>query len=182
MSLTAMWVPGTAARVEYPERLTSRPPVPAPSGFPPNPPLRDIGINGAVITFSQQNFSGAVNSNWFHFPIPTPVILNDTRLQLLRVFVLFHAQLATISRVHIWDGPNLLFELNSVGQSGDHLGQIDASNTFPMNANTTFSPSPPVFFGLNISVEVDFLPEAASNPMIRSLVVFSTAGADFLVP
>ena len=177
MSLTtAMWVPGTAARVEYPERLTWRPPLPAPAGFPPNPPLREIGINGANIFFSQQNQSGAVNSNWFHFPIPTPVILDNIRAQLLQVFVLYQTQVSRITSLHVWDGPNLIMEQNNLSLVGDHLAAIDASNTF------VFNPLLSVFWGINISVQAEFLPESPTQPMFRSLVAFSTAGADFITP
>lgn len=109
----AMWVPGTAARVEYPELLTWRPPVPGAAGLPPNPPQRDITINGANVTFSQQYQSGAGNSNWFHFPIPTPVILDDTRVQLLQVFIFYVAQVARLKSVHVWDGPNRVWELTT---------------------------------------------------------------------
>jgi hypothetical protein len=177
MSLkAAMWVPGTAARVEYPERLTWRPPLPAPVGFPPNPPLREIAINGATIFFSQQNQSGAVNSNWFHFPISTPVLLDDMRVQLLQVFVLYKTQVSRITSLHVWDGPNLIMEENNLNRDGDHLAAIDQSNTFPFNSPLT------VFWGINISVQVEFLPESPTQPMFRSLVVFSTAGADFVTP
>ena len=175
MSLkAAMWVPGTAARVEYPERLTWRPPIPAPAGFPPNSPMREIAMNGANIFFSQQNQSGAVNFNWFHFPIPTPVLLDDTRVQLLQVFVLYQTQLSRITSLDVWDGPNLIMEQNNLSLTGDHLAAIDASTTF------TFTSPPSVLWGINISVEVEFLPESASQPMIRSLMAFSTAGADFI--
>jgi hypothetical protein len=170
----AMWVPGTAARVEYPERLTWRPPVSGAAGLPPNPPQRDITINGAQVTFSQEYQSGTWNSNWFHFPIPTPVILDDMRVQLLQVFIFYEAQLARLISVHVWDGPNRVWERNNLSHDGHHLEAIDSLNTFPLN------PPPTIFWGINISVQVEFLPEELAQPQIRSLVVFSTAGADFI--
>ena len=175
MSLkAAMWIPGIAARVEYPERLTWRPPIPAPTGWPPNPPMRDIHINGSNITFSQQNQSGMDNSNWFHFPMSTPVFLGNVRVQLLKVFVFYQTQLSVLRSVHVWDGPLRIFELNNLSHEGNHLGGIDLVNTFTLNAPRD------VFFGINISVQFEFLPESPSQPMTRSLVVFSTVGADFI--
>ena len=176
---TAIWVPGTAARVEYPERLTWRPPVGANNpALPPNLPLRDITIVGSEITFSQQSQSTGDNTNWFHFPIPTPVLLNDQRVQLLQVFVFYLAQRSEIVAVHIWDGPNRVFDQNNLSHEGEHLSAIDNMNTFPLLP--AFDPPLPVFFGINISVQVEFLSELQAG--VRSIVSFSTVGADFITP
>lgn len=172
----AMWIPGNAALVEYPERLTERPSLPQPKGFPRLPPTRKGNIVGATVSFSQIFRGEGIDFNWFHFPIATPVILDDVRPQLLKVFVFYATQLSRVSAVHIWDGPRTVSELNNLLLEGDHSVGIDGSNEFVMNPPIT------IFFGLNISVRVDFVPEEASQPQIRSIIFFSSAGADFITP
>jgi hypothetical protein len=112
-------------------------------------------------------FRGAAGThNWFHVAIPTPVISDGTRVALLRVFVLFATDSGvSIDAIHVWDGPNRIQQFDNLTLSGDHLFDIDASNTFALPA------VPRILWGLNIAVGVDF--SAEGN------ISFSTAGADF---
>ena len=103
-----------------------------------------------------------------HFPITTPVILDDARPQLRKVFVFYATDsLSSIRRIDIMDGPNRVktFETNL---SGDHRSRIDEFNSFVVDPPLT------IFFGLAISVFVRFLTKLG-----QSQIIFTTAGADF---
>jgi hypothetical protein len=116
-------------------------------------------------------------SNWFHVSIPTPVIVNDVRIRLVTIFVMFRcgdpdARIAanagaSITDIHVWDGPHRIRTFSGFNLFGDHLTRFDTSTTHTL-------PSPqPLAFGLGISVHVRF--SAAQT------VTFASAGADFNV-
>ncbi|MDQ1920296.1 hypothetical protein [Massilia pseudoviolaceinigra] len=81
MAKHAMWVPGYVAQVE----------------FPGNTRLRLVnGVAWTDVTGLRRGngtiFRGvAGQNNWFHFAIPTPVIVADKRARLDRVFVFYNA-------------------------------------------------------------------------------------------
>ena len=85
----------------------------------------------------------------FCFPIPTPVILDDRRLRLVRVFVFYDtlpqsgsndALGPRITSVRVFDGPKLAKSFDNLGLIGPHDKSIDASNTWSCLLYT--SPSP----------------------------------------
>lgn len=90
---------------------------------------------------------------WFHFPIPTPSIVNGIRVRLRRATVLFnggsvisHIQLSSL---HVWDGPNRVFARDGLAIGGENYTPIDERNSFAL-------PDTEVFFGTGISVQFHF--------------------------
>ena len=160
MSLkAAMWVHGTAAQVENPNSLI------------PNGLVRV----GAGTQFNGQ--SGA--ATWFHFAIPTPVILNDVRLSLVKIFLLYNTnqKSSTITNVHVWDGGVRLRAFDNLMLRGDHRFGIDKDNSWEI------TPHIPVTFGIEIAARVQFMdlidgPEPGAKQFEFGFFV-STAGADF---
>src|SRR5437870_3929691 len=43
-------------------------------------------------------------SNWFHIPVATPVILDDLRPPLVKVFVFYKTGASRITNIHVYDG------------------------------------------------------------------------------
>ena len=117
---------------------------------------------GATFTDRDNTF------RWFHIPIATPVILDDIRPRLAKVFVFFQTNdQARIASIHIYDGAKRVKPIDNLTLSGKHNEIIDASNTFIIN------PSIEIAFGLGISVGVAF-------PSIwDGFILFSAVGADF---
>jgi carbonic anhydrase len=108
---------------------------------------------------------------WFHFAIPTPVIVDGKRASLKKVFVFYRTEgTAKITAVHLYDAGGKPFkEFDNLALSGDHSTKID-------NDNSWATPVHPMGFGLGISVEVDFGPATTGGvPGIW----FVTAGANF---
>jgi hypothetical protein len=118
---------------------------------------------------------------WFHFPITTPVILEDARPQLVKVFVFYKTShrvakaedptrpkptSPTVTNLHIYDGPTRVREFNNLNFSGDHSGAIDSSNSWVVTPPLT------IFYGLALSVGVFFGGGYGD-------LYFTTAGADF---
>jgi hypothetical protein len=117
------------------------------------------------------------NANWFHVSIPTPVIIDNARVKLQRVFVMFTAGDTTVNNanlaganitdIHVWDGVNLIRTFGPYLLFGDHRSHLDTSNTFEL-------PNPlEIFWGVGISVRVQF----SANQRVG----FASAGADFEV-
>lgn len=120
---------------------------------------------GATFTASNNAF------HWFHIPIAAPVILDDVRSKLAKVFVLYSAnRYAEIRNLDLYDGAKRLIHLSNLSLSGIHNVSIDASNTFSL------SPFHEIEFGLGISVGVAF------PYSLDGSILFSAAGADFLGP
>ena len=109
-------------------------------------------------------------TQWFHFTVPTPVIVNGVDTILQKLFVMFSTGgTAKITAVHVWDGPNMIQAYDNLNVTGDHSKLLDAQNTWVPN---------PVHlkWGLDISVCVDFGPPSQIGvPQIT----FASAGADF---
>jgi hypothetical protein len=119
-------------------------------------------------------------STWCHIAIPTPVIINDARMKVQNLFLLFETgQHASIDNIHIYDGPDKIAAWDVVAgsnysarRSGHHSKSIDGQNTFVL-------PAPhEVRFGLSISFTFIAVAQSAWNdPEARLLI--TTAGADF---
>ena len=155
MAKQAMWVPGYVAQAEFPGNTRLR--------LVNGVPWTDVtGLRVGSGAF----FRGAANQfNWFHFAIPTPVITDDRRVTLDRVFVLYNATPGSrIEAVHVWDGPNRIRNYDGLNLTGNHSGAIDGSNNWAGGGR-------PVFWGIGISVLVRFTSE--------SNIHFTTAGGDF---
>jgi uncharacterized protein DUF6623 len=108
MSFHASWVHGTALTVEQPENLSH------------------VGHYG----WGADMRIVPGKSSWFHVPLPTPVILNDSRSSLLRVFLMFETEQGSIRNVHVYDGSSKVQEFNNLLLTGEHRINLDAANTF----------------------------------------------------
>jgi hypothetical protein len=103
--------------------------------------------------------------NWFHLAIPTPVITQDVRVRLQRVFVLYVIDTwALIRNIHVWDGPRRIVAHDGLAHTGNHGTWLDTQNTFNANNNL-------IYLGVGISVGIQFGSDAN--------VKFTSAGADF---
>ena len=94
----ASWVHGTAVKVELPESIES---------------MRRFGFFTRLI--------GKPNTqNWFHFAIPTPVIVNDDRKVVGPCMLRFQTggANAVVRDVHIYDGEVRVAAHDSVNLSG----------------------------------------------------------------
>jgi|WetSurSiteA1Bulk_404760.scaffolds.fasta_scaffold177303_1 hypothetical protein len=155
----AMWVHGTNVEVEYPELLAS------------------YSIDGMAKKGWGTHFWGKENTrNWFHIPFTTPVILDDIRPQLVKIFVFYKTNgWAKITNVHVYDGPRKVKWFDNLSLSGDHSGGIDASNSWNITPPLTIA------YGMGLSVGVEFGPkDAVDIPWPE--ILFTTVGADFQKP
>jgi len=140
----AMWTHGTSIQIEFPNNLSK---------------VWRAGFYTEV--------EGKPNTNnWFHFAIPTTVIVNDKRLKIGSVMLLCEtlSEDAVIHSVHIYDGPNKLVEHSNLNLSGN-IG----FRRFDVPAH------PQVLWGIGISVGVTF-----KNGSGSKIMRFSAAGCDFL--
>src|SRR3954452_21613724 len=125
MPLTAMWTHGNAVTVENPENLNF---------------VRHIG-------WGTELFFQPGKASWMHIPLPTPVILGDTRSKLLRVFLMFRVPNndGQLRSVHLYDGPVRVRTFDGLSSTGDHWNALDGANTFKLDQPYT------VVWGLGIS-------------------------------
>lgn len=115
------------------------------------------------------------NALWFHIPITTPVIIDDVRPKLNKIFVCYKTiGNAKLKAIHIYDGNLKVGEFEQLSLQGDHP-HID------INANNSWEVKPPksIGTGLGISVLVWF---GLTKDGIIPEFVFYTAGADFVTP
>ncbi|MCI0536948.1 MAG: hypothetical protein L0Z50_17170 [Verrucomicrobiales bacterium] len=108
---------------------------------------------------------------WFHISIPTPVIINDHRPALEKLFVFYKENGASIRNVHIYDGPRKIKAFDGLMLRGDQSGKIVAANTW------AFAPPVTIAYGLGISIGVQF--SVGFDSAITTEILFTTAGADF---
>lgn len=161
----ASWVHGNAVILEEPARVN----------------VKHMGW-GTELHAPPQFFGAPTSfSTWCHIAIPTPVIVDDVRLKVQNIFLLFKAgQHAAIDNIHIYDGPKKIAAWNviagsnySARRTGDHSFTIDNQNTFQL-------PEPhEVVFGLSISFT--FLPYDITGPLpdAEAMLLITSAGADF---
>ncbi|TRT52779.1 MAG: hypothetical protein EWV85_15140 [Microcystis aeruginosa Ma_QC_C_20070703_M131] len=146
----AMWVHGHSMQIEYPDRLDLEKRM----GF-------YIQVRGKPFT-----------SNWFHFAIPTPVIVDGTRLLVGSVMIRFRTGPgASVYAVHVYDGETKIAAhdgLNLSPQSGFSWPRFDVPT------------HPPIRWGLGISIGVRF-GDGANLPANKLLVEISSVGCDFAV-
>jgi hypothetical protein len=188
MALHAAWVSGNAARAEWVgDNLAN---VASDYWNGSNGPIPWSNVNGLPhgwgTTFRGKNaltsgpfgarttgpfdpanpFQFSQKGYWFHFPLPTPVIVADRRSRLLRVFCLWEARPgAAPCCVHVWDGPNRKAAFAITPNSTGSPNLVEGVTQFNL-------PTPPeVQFGVNISLGAFFSADAD--------LTFFSAGADF---
>ena len=105
-------------------------------------------------------------NNWFHFAVPTPVIIDDNRLRVSSVMLVLGTMSAdaVVNHVHVYDSENKIAEHNDVNLHGD-VGFV----RFEVPSG------PEDAHGIGISTGVRFGVEAMSHSMR-----FVAAGCDFL--
>ncbi|NEP85950.1 MAG: S8/S53 family peptidase [Okeania sp. SIO2C2] len=138
----ASWTHGTSVEVEYPERLKS---------------FRKLGFYTLV-----EGKPGT--TNWFHYAIPTPVIVNGKRLKLESVMVRFLTQAdATVTNVHIYDDNRKIEAFNGLSLTGNHwFERFDVLNLL-------------VRYGIGVSLGVKFGTKSSGH-----YLAFLSAGGDFI--
>lgn len=146
MAITeAMWVHGHAMRVEYPDRLAN------------------IWRAGMYVRATGKPST----TNWFHFAVPTTVIVKNKRQMLDSVMLRFRAGSthASVTNVHIYDGPSRIAAHDGLDLSPSAFG-LERFNV---------AGKPDVLWGIGISVGVQF---TGSNDTQNKLE-FAAAGCDF---
>lgn len=140
----AMWTHGHSMQIEFPDNIAKV----WKAGF-------YIEVEGKPGT-----------QNWFHFAIPTTVIVNGKRLHVGSVMLLFETLSADaiVRDVHIFDGAARIASHNGVNLTGDAGFQ-----RFEAPGN------PEVKWGVGISVGVTFGSGSGDRTMR-----FRSAGCDFL--
>jgi len=142
----ASWIHGHSMQIEYPDRIAYQ---------------RRTGMS-----FDIEGKSGT--DNWFHFAIPTPVIINDVRLRASTIMLCFktYSLDAFVRDVHVYDGVFRIAEFNN----------INLSNAQPF-VRLDVPDKPLMLYGLGISLGVGFGVEAMDHHM-----EFTAAGCDFVIP
>jgi hypothetical protein len=136
---------------------------------------------GFGVTYQGVNQEGTFN--WFHAMIPTPAVINSTRTQLERVFVLYDTpgtggNPAFVREIHVWDGPDFIqeFDLGGAGNKshirrpfviGESQFEIDEANKRE------------VLHGIGISIQVEFGVGPATSGGEPTTIFFTSAGAEF---
>ena len=141
----ASWIHGTSMQVEYPDRLSA---------------IRRFGF----FTY----LTGKPNSiNWFHFAIPSPVIVNNKRLKIAAAILRFRtfSDKAIVKHVHIYDGYSKIAAHNNVNLHGNQLFR-----------KFGVAHKPSIYWGLGISIGVEF--KGGSNTNRR--MDFISAGCDLV--
>jgi hypothetical protein len=107
--------------------------------------------------------------NWFHFAIPTPVIVSDRRLRAGAVLLRFrtNSDSAFVHAVHIYDGENKLAGHDNLRLSPRtwNLQRFDIPN------------DPEIRWGIGISIGVRFQGASSTD----NVTEFSSAGSEFLL-
>ena len=140
----AMWIHGHSMQIEYPDRLASQ----WRAGF-------SITVEGKP-----------GSTNWFHFAIPTPVIVDDVRLRADSVMLRFKTGSvdAWVRDVHVYDGEKLIAAHDKVNLSKDHLFE-----------RFLIPDRPEALWGIGISIGV-----ACGVEMMDHHMEFIAAGCDFM--
>ena len=146
----AMWIHGHSMTVEYADRIAT------------------LERQGNYIQVTGRAFS----SNWFHFAIPTPVIVNDKRLQLGSILLRFRTGGATsLKAIHVWDGETRILVNDSVDPATNEDFQM---SRFAVPGN------PEVRWGVGISLNAEFGDPENLKTQRPLMFEVSSAGCDFL--
>lgn len=138
-----MWIHGVSIHEEDPGQLVS------------------AGRKGAYAAFDGKPGT----SSWFHFSVPTPVIVGGKRLKLDSIALVFLTDPDVwVTNVHIYDGNIKIGAHDGLSLTGERLFErFDVQN-------------PPVRYGIGISIGVKFGVEDG-----RHSIAFVSGGADFIV-
>jgi len=151
MSLHASWIHGNAVTVESPENFTR---------------VGHYGWGGDM-----QFVPG--KSSWLHIPLPTPVIVDDVRTTVQRLFVTFMADSCQIRQLHVYDGSSKVQEFDNLDNTGEHRTGLDAMNTFDL------AQPHQVLWGMGLTFFV--VADIGFDTQISPRLIISSAGGDFRV-
>jgi hypothetical protein len=171
--MTAMWIHGNAVVPEHLEHLQVQDRGelgPEDKEYPE--PLLALDRRGWGTEFKLQRGT----SSWFHIAIPTPIILNDHRSQLVRVFLFFNTprEDGQISAIHLYDGANRFQVFENLSLTGDCRRVMSGYNALVL-------PHPQsLYSGLGLSFLYQAWP-CSEEPYSPSYLSIATAGADFLM-
>ena len=142
----AMWSHGHGMAIEYPTRIKSE----WRAGFF----IRVVGNPNTT--------------NWFHFAVPTPVIVNDNRLRLDSAMLRWRSgsTYADVTAVHVYDGEAKIASHDGLDLSPTSFGL----NRFDVPGH------PEVKWGIGISVGVRF----TGSTDAQNTMEIAAAGCDFL--
>jgi hypothetical protein len=145
----AMWVHGHSMNIEHPDRIAS---------------VWRAGFFGRIIGRSGQ-------STWIHFPVPTPVIVDDNRLRIESVLVRFRTTPtdAWVAAAHVYDGERKI---------ASHDGLHDAPGAWEVK-RFAVPGTPEIRWGVGISINVQFHIDTAVDADSWR-IDFSSVGCDFL--
>jgi hypothetical protein len=141
----AQWAHGTSMQVEYPDRLE-----------------RVTRAGFYTYLYGKPN-----TTNWFHFAIPTPVIVDSKRLKIVCAILRFRtfSTNAIVKHVHIYDGYNKIASHDDVNLSGN--------NWFKKYG---VAHKPFIYWGLGISIGVAF----KAGTIGQRRMDFVSAGCDLI--
>lgn len=120
-------------------------------------------------------------ASWFHISIPTPVILDDKRMKLIRVFLQWqqirgYPRSVSFADVHLWDGRTRVAKMSNNDFKQDSYATMLGHNTYELRQSREW------YFGVGLSFRIGGLPmvnghwvDTADAPV----VVIGSAGADF---
>ena len=148
MAKHEFWTHGVNIQIEYPDRIVGE------TGGERSGPRRS---GWGTLVYQKEN-----TTNWFHFAMPSPVLINNQEANLL--FIRLRAEIneyARIDKIHFRHDNRIFFsqEVNITNCSVDE--------TFPI-------PKTIIRRGLALCVHVSFL---SSEP--RGMVIFKGAGVAF---
>ena len=132
-----------------------------------------VGLRGTSVSRFRLK---ARQPNSFSFAIPTPIIFDDARPRLSRVFLLYKIDdAARLARVSVMDGPREI--LNLMFHSEQRFVQSDRSAPSDVNGDVwgtwDVPAQPEVFWGIGIGVIID--PADGDSE-----VTFVSAGIDLM--
>ena len=110
----------------------------------------EIAGSLTVAPFDPANpFQGSLKGYWFHFPIPTPVIVANRRAVLLRAFVLWTASDGVApAAIHLWDAASRIAVFGVAPHPGGTTDMVPNVTRFDL------ATPHPILFGVSVSVAV----------------------------
>ncbi len=164
MGVYDLWTHGTSVQVEYPDRV------------------KYIRRAGWGTNIRQEHGS----SNWYHFAIPTPTIINNDRTKYGKVWLKADTgnkdlkidnRDTFIPRIDVWDNNSRIkiFDSAPLGLSpwqGNNCGPINFEGQLPEGE---------LKYGLVICVNVKFEPYYEEPETNLGEIWFKTAGARFVI-
>jgi len=135
-----------------------------------------------------------LSENWFHFPITTPVIIDDRRPKLTRFFVPYRMKFCSVLKIQLWSGDERVSAFDVPQESGlirntpdvNRNQHIEGKTMFNLDAANLREPIE-VRKGLSISVKVKFdssvhqqlLGQWLDLPRNIGTIEFFSVGADW---